>query len=326
MKKVLFATTALVFSAGFAAADVKISGYGRFGASYDSSADDSDKSASTSWIEQRMRLNIDASTTTDDGVEFGGRVRLQYNDGSAATNTAPALLYVSYAGLRVEVGNVNTALDSDPLVYNSEIGVTERSFGDPRSDFLAYNSSSYATAGQTGIYASYAIDAFTVQASFIDPDQYHDSTSASADGLVSEKSVAFSYAAGPITLSTSATWNGAGVESNNIWYAGAAYQFSDQFTAGLNYIDEGYDGVKSSDTDLGKTITAYGTYTINAISLTGYIANNDADFNKSDTAYGIGGSYNLGGGTKLLASIERGYGTESTDEETIAQLGVKFAF
>ncbi|HEY0213813.1 MAG TPA: porin, partial [Paenirhodobacter sp.] len=248
-------------------------------------------------------------------------------DGADKTDTAPALFYVEYSGLRVEVGNVNTALDSDPLVYNSEIGITERSFGDPRSDFYAFNSHTYGTAGQTGIYASYAIDAFTIQASYIDPDQYHDAGSTQADGLVSEQSVAFSYAAGPITLSTSATWNGSGIESNNIWYAGAAYQFNDQFTAGLNYIDEGYSGADKTG-DLGKTITAYGTYTIDAISLTGYIANNDAEDNQSDTVFGLGGSYNLGGGTKLLASIERGYGENSsnTDEETIAQLGVKFSF
>ncbi|HEY0214012.1 MAG TPA: porin, partial [Paenirhodobacter sp.] len=64
MKKVLFATTALVFSAGIAAADVSISGYGRFGASYDSSKSGNE---SKSWIEQRLRFNVDASTTTDDG-------------------------------------------------------------------------------------------------------------------------------------------------------------------------------------------------------------------------------------------------------------------
>lgn len=325
MKKVLFATTALVFSAGFAAAEVSISGYGRFGASYDSSADDSDSSKSTSWIEQRLRLNIDALTTTDGGVEFGGRVRLQFDDGNDSTGTAPALLYVSYGGLRVEVGNVNTAIDSDPLIYNSEIGITERSFGDPRSDFYTYNTYAYDTSNRSGIYASYSIAGFTAQGSYIDPDQKGDSTSVGADGLISEQSVAFSYETGPLSLSTAATWNGAGVKSNNIWYVGAAYQFIDTFTAGLNYIDEGYGSANKED-DLGKTITLYGTYTIDAVSLTGYVAHNDADQNKSDTAYGLGASYDLGGGTHLLGSIERGYGTTSTDEETIAQLGVKFNF
>jgi hypothetical protein len=215
MKKVLFATTALVFSAGFAAAEVSISGYGRFGASYDSSADDNDSNASTSWIEQRLRLNIDALTTTDGGVEFGARLRLQYDDGNRATDTAPALFYVSYGGLRVEVGNVNTAMDSDPLIYNSEIGVTERSFGDPRSSFLAYDSNGYAAGadGQTGIYAKYSIAGFTAQASYIDPDQYSDDQPiVGGIGLVSEKSVAFSYETGPLTLSASGTWDGAGIK------------------------------------------------------------------------------------------------------------------
>ncbi|RWR06619.1 porin [Paenirhodobacter populi] len=329
MKKVLFATTALVFSAGFAAAEVSISGYGRFGASYDSSKSGDD---SKSWIEQRLRFNIDALTTTDGGVEFGGRLRLQYDNRDTAagrtTNTAPALFYVSYGGLRVEVGNVNTAIDSDPLIYNSEIGITERSFGDPRSNFWTYNSGSYGTDNRSGIYAKYSIAGFTAQASYIDPDQVSDAHPG-AD-LRSEQSVAFSYETGPLTVSTAATWNGAGKKSNTVWYAGAAYQFVEEFTAGLNYIDEGYDGTRNGAdySDLGKTITLYGTYTIDAVSLTGYIANNDADDNKSDTVYGLGAAYDLGGGTKLLGSIERGYGSKSSDtsEETIAQLGVKFNF
>lgn len=328
MKKVLFATTALVFSAGFAAAEVSISGYGRFGASYDSSADDNDSQKSTSWIEQRLRLNIDALTTTDGGVEFGGRIRLQFDDGNDSTGTAPALLYVSYGGLRVEVGNANTAFDSDPLAQNSEIGLTERSFGDPRSAFLSYNTYAYDTDNRTGIYAQYSIAGFTARGSYVDPDQKSDDQPiVDGIGLVSEKSVSFSYETGPLTISAAGNWDSAGIKKNNVWFIGGLYQFTDQFSAGLNYIDEGYEGW-NKEGDLGKTVVVYGTYAIDAVALHAYIANNDADDNKSDTTYGLGADYDLGGGTKLLGSIERGYGSKSSDkdEETIAQFGVKFNF
>lgn len=327
MKKVLFATTALVFSAGIAAAEVTISGYGRFGADYDSTRDDGpgNSNKSTTVIEQRLRFNIDAVTTTDGGVEFGGRLRLQYDDGKSATTTSPALLYVSYGGLRVEVGNVNTPLDTDALSLSSEVGLTATSFGDPRSSYYAFNTNGYGAGknNQTGIFARYSIDAFTIKASYIDPDQTVDST---GTDLVSEKSLSFTYEAGPIVLSAVGVWNGEGIESNNIWFVGAGYAFNDQFTAGLNYTDEGYESANKVG-DLGKTVTLYGTYTIDAVSVTGYIANNDADINKDDTVYGLGGAYDLGGGTSLLASVERGYGSKAYDSgETRGTLGVQFNF
>ncbi len=79
MKKILIATTALVATAGVAAADVTLSGYGRFGMDYNSGAA---VDTSKTRVTMRMRVNIDASTETDSGVTFGGRMRLQYDNGS----------------------------------------------------------------------------------------------------------------------------------------------------------------------------------------------------------------------------------------------------
>ena len=52
MKKVLFATTALVATAGVAAADVTFSGYGRFGVIYADNEGGDDETSITS----RLRL------------------------------------------------------------------------------------------------------------------------------------------------------------------------------------------------------------------------------------------------------------------------------
>src|SRR5690606_1730395 len=110
MKKALFATTALVLSAGIAAADVTISGYGRTGIIYydvDQFNDNGDELSKTR-VSSRLRLNIDASTTTDSGIDFGARMRLQWNQGESDTVGNPAKLYVTTNGLTVEVGNVDT--------------------------------------------------------------------------------------------------------------------------------------------------------------------------------------------------------------------------
>ena len=82
MKKVLFATTALIATASVAAADVRISGYGRFGLDYNENADRVGNvptgalngGAETS-LTSRLRLQFDMSTETDNGVAFGARFR-----------------------------------------------------------------------------------------------------------------------------------------------------------------------------------------------------------------------------------------------------------
>jgi len=76
MKKILLATSALVMVAGAASAEVTLSGSGRFGIVYTDDGTTSDTALS-----YRMRVNVDASTETDSGVKFGGRIRMQYSNG-----------------------------------------------------------------------------------------------------------------------------------------------------------------------------------------------------------------------------------------------------
>ena len=70
MKKVLFATTALVGTAGMAAADVTLSGSGRFGIVYNE-AFSGVAGRSTTKLEKRMTINIDGSGSTDGGCCCG---------------------------------------------------------------------------------------------------------------------------------------------------------------------------------------------------------------------------------------------------------------
>jgi outer membrane protein OmpU len=96
MKKVLFATTALIATAGMAAAEVRLSGYGRFGIDYN---DGNGMGRPTSGVDaagnpipaglprgqdtpetsitSRLRLQVDMTAETDGGVTFGARFRAQ---------------------------------------------------------------------------------------------------------------------------------------------------------------------------------------------------------------------------------------------------------
>ncbi|MFD2172864.1 porin [Rhodobacter lacus] len=317
MKKLLIASTALVLTAGAAAADISISGYGRFGLGYTSADLNPTGGESSTWVEQRMRLNIVASTTSDMGVEFGAKMRMQYDDGDSAVAGNRAQFFVSYEGFYAQVGNVTTAIDEDTsgLFYATEIGLTDTGFGDSRSDFFAYESKA-GNANKIGLYGKYTISGVTVEASYINPDHYDFGLA-----VEDESSLVVSYAAGPLTVGAGAVWNGAGIDGNDIWYLGGKYAINDMFSAGLTYIDEG----EVAGLDLGSTTSIYGTYTVGALGVTAYVAQID-DYDaalvyENDTSYGVGASYDLGGGVKLLGAVHSTY-----DDETYAEAGVKFAF
>jgi len=326
MKKVLFATTALVMTAGFAAADVTISGYGRTGVLY---VEDGVNGEDTNdaIVSSRLRMNIDATTTTDSDVEFGGRIRIQWDQGDDETTVAPGYLYVTSNGLTVEVGNSNTAYDSVALMYNSEIGIYSRSFGNSRGDFFAYNTDGYPTfenvtdgtidrrSDYMGVMVSYTLDNLTVRASQVDPDQV-----SSVDGTEKEYGVSVDYVWNDmLTVAAAFVKDGAGIDGNDQYFLGAEYAFNEKTDIGLLYFDNGE--VAGDDSELGNTVTLYGSYEVAPMTvINAYVANNDADTNETDNSYGIGAEYDLGG-AKLAGSVQRGY-----DELVTADMGVRFDF
>ena len=339
MKKVLLATSVLAGFSGVAVAQdattgVSISGYGRFGIVYRSEAAPGD---SKTTVQNRLRFNIDATTVTDSGVVFGARLRMQNDSGDNGTAGNNALFYTEYQGLRVEVGNVNTPYDTVALLWNSEMGYRDTSYGDPLEYTYYYDSKSGLQTGNVmGIFASYSINGFTGQFSAVNPDQTVDSLSSLANNREIETQLSLSYTYGQFDIAAAAIQNGAGIDGNDPWFIGAAYRINDDATVGLNYMDESVDAAGLADInavygpgyfDPGKTTTLYGNYKMDAITLRGYIAHNDRNTNDSDTAFGIGADYDLGG-ARLSGAIQRGYGdtTAGQDAPTVVDVGVRFDF
>jgi outer membrane protein OmpU len=331
MKKILFATTALVLTTGMAVADdgITIGGYGRFGLSYDSSRDDGDSDFNTSVVHARLRFDIKGIKTTDSGVVFGGQIRMQwdalndrgqFNADDADLNQAvlnQAKLWVSYGGLTVSVGNVGGAFDDAALLYDSEVGFEATSYGDPIGDFFAYNTGA-SDRKKMGINVAYAVDNFAGEISYINPNQEYD------DDSEAELAISGNYSFGAFKVSAAYATNAGGVEDEDNWFVGAAYGLNDTTTIGLNYVDGGDVG----DFDNGSIITLYGKTMVGAFGVVAYVANidnDDFDYDTS-TSFGIGGTYDLGGAT-LYGSIERDYAvTEDDDAPTRASVGVKFNF
>lgn len=308
MKKALIASTALVLTAGVAAADVTISGYGRTGVQYQ---ENRSGGAEETQIISRLRMNIDAKTSTDQGVDFGARFRIQWDQNSDDAGKLNAgKLWVTSSGLTVEVGNVDTAFDSAGLIYATDLGAFDTSKVNKMGDFFAYAAEEYSSSTYVGVRAVYEFGDLTVQASYIDPDQ---------TGLVSdneELGFAADYTWNDrLELSFAAVQDGEGVADNDQYFIGARYAVMENARIGLSYYS-------SEDWSAGDTILLFGDYTLadGLTNIEAQIGNNNQPGNVTDNAFGIGVNYDLGG-ARLGASLQRDY-----NENIYADMGVRFNF
>ena len=317
MKKVLLASTALIGFAGMAAAEVTISGSGRFGIVYTD-----DGTTSDTLLSYRMRVNIDAKKETDSGVTFGGRIRLQYDNGDTvdagegAAEVNAAMLYAESAGFRFEVGNANTAFDSLATLYNAELGFISSTTGSyaPFS-YADYSSGPYA-AGQenrVGVFASYSTGNVVARISYIDGDQTD-----AGDPLTpaeEELGISLDYTAGAYKLGFGYVQNANGFADYDVYALLGEYAMNDATNIGLQFIGE--DGL-----DNDRTLTLYGnTKLASGLGIGAFISGIDSDATyANDYAIGIGANYDIGGAT-IAGTIQQGFA-----DETYADLGINFSF
>ncbi|MWB76574.1 porin [Pseudooceanicola sp. 216_PA32_1] len=293
MKKVLFATTALVATAGVAAADVSFGGYGRFGVLYVENA------AKDTRIESRFRLNIDGSTEADGGVTFGARVRMQADDTATAANAASlngARFYAMTGGLTVGVGNIYGAIDSMPNLYTASIGLSGLGWHNVVSNFDA-DSYSSTGAGRNGVEVIYEGGGFGAH------------VSSSNTGGTERTAIALSY-----------TWND--------WTFAAAYQDSNVADDVVYAVTVGGEigpvtvSVMYAEDDLDQaSATLAGEFEVGgATTVLAFYNNDDENNGLSADSYGLGLKHSLGGGVSI-----RG-GVVSAQDVLTADMGVLFNF
>ena len=99
MKRALLASTALVMSAGIAAAEVSVGGDGRMGVQ---SLDGADVKFSS-----RVRISFTASGETDNGLTFGGSIRA--DNASGGSSGTGGNVHVSGAFGKLAMGDVDSA-------------------------------------------------------------------------------------------------------------------------------------------------------------------------------------------------------------------------
>ncbi len=308
MKKVLLATTALVFTAGFAAADVTVSGSANAGLKFS----DADTQSEDTELFYELDFGIAGSTTTDGGIEVGASLDFDLDTANQSDNIDDPEVFVSVGGVTVTVGAVGSA---DGVV----IGGLE----DPGFDGIGIDdqATTFWDDGTANVQVKAEFDAFTVAAS---GNLAENDTEASDDF-----SVGASYDAGMFSVGAAySEYNtGDGIVED---FTATIVAIGAAVTAGGADIDLFYHQAEIED-NLGvlddADVAGYGasvTYPVGAVSLIAAVGATDIDDDEVD--FGVGFEYDLGGGVALAGGVGQSDEEDLGNSYTVADFGITMSF
>ena len=329
MKKLLLATTMLVTAGHYAAADVSVSGDAYMGVV---------SSDSVTTFKNRMRIKFSGSGTTDSGLSFGGSFRAA--DAVGAKEGTSGSTYISGGFGKISMGDVDsgdnvgqldavgyTGLgDGNSISYSADAGGDNGIPGDFKDAGGARVLYTYSTGPVTlnassaqltdggstsyGVGAIYAAGNLTVGAGYGMVDGgtlgvkfYNSSSSATdkfdaktiADASVTDATVSATYVMGATTVK-------------------GIYQLKSLDASSAAATAQKALEVAASVTSMGLSVT----HKLGAVSLAAYGISSelDGDTLGTETAtvsrYGIGASYDLGGGATIAG------GWASVDQAKVA--------
>ncbi len=290
MKKVLFATTALIATAGVASADIALTGGANMGYK-----DDGTVAGSHAEID----FNIVASGVSDNGISFGASLDID-GDTTRATsgntfgeNASDTEVYISGDFGTITIGDVGHATDLD---------ITEAGFDGIGAEDLAHSDT---TTGLTSdIKYSYSMNGVTLNVTY---DTVSDDTGAT---------IGFSAAGFGVTVGFAEDAN----TSDSISVGKVTYDTGAGLT--LAAMVSNYD---DSDTNTGDTSGAgiAVSYAVNdAFTIVAVASQNDEGSAAADTdAQGLGFTYNMGGGLTLAGGVG-----ENSANQSVFDLGFNMSF
>lgn len=351
MKKVLLATSALVMTAGVAAAEVTLSGDARMGIIYD---------GNDAQFGSRARIRFTATGESDAGLSFGASFRVDHEDAdgaSRASNGTAGVVWIEGTYGKLSMGDPLSASEA-AIGDLYSVGYTEGTFGGDVEE-ISYLSGDGAIneQGPTILY-EYSINGFSLYASgtdasdnnwpgaFGEDDIYVDEDGAEVADGDEDSDMAWSIAGkydGEYTGGTYSIGLGYGkwddtkeiTLGGEITYGGfsgkAIYVDYDERNDFSLYIDQGPDLTLTSDSyEYDRTFGLSAAYEYQAWTFKGFwrrdefelvVEDDDLDDEEMDS-FGLGVDYDLGGGAVLAA------GVIDTDyaNDTVFDAGIRFKF
>jgi outer membrane protein OmpU len=322
MKKVLFATTALIATAGMAAAETSLTfgGSARFGVLYqEDRADAAGNSLDEFGVHNRFTLNIDGTSTTDSGLEFFARVRIRggnsFTESLGGSGVSAPRVGVRSGGFTLAVGNINGAFESTPGLYSHNVGLTGLSWSSLPTNFSSdgafqWDSFSSAGAGSNGVEAIYSAGNVGFHLSHSEAGG-NDRTAAHISYKFNDWTVALGHQESDTDAETSTLLTvGGTIGSVSV---SLAYAANDGDQDAIR-IGAGFE--VGSGTNINVYYTAVDSDAVQTTNVPGL----GATLVGLDDAYGIGFTHSLGGAT-LAGGIEN-----DRYNNTRADFGVRFNF
>jgi len=295
----------LVGTAGFAAAEVTLSGDARMGVTYNE-ANAGDELAFNS----RARVTFTMSGETDGGLSFGASFRADNagEDGGAAGNTdmGSGSIYVSGAFGKLTMGDVVSAGEA-ALGDLSGVGYT--GLGD-FSDIPYINGDDGNDFDGTGALYSYSAGAVGFHVGLTDGAD-NDPTTVDADASYS---VGGSYTTDAYSVALAYLSGTPGNDTAEEIILGGSGTFG-AATVKAYYADFTNFGTEKS---YGLSVD----YAMDATTLTAFVRRDDDGAAGDFDTFGLGASYDLGGGAALKAGVV----DSDRNADTIADLGVTMKF
>jgi outer membrane protein OmpU len=303
MKKILLATTVLAATAGFASAEVAVTGKARMGVTNQITT--TNPLGDDVEFTQRLRIYFTGSGETDGGLSFGGTVR---NDQGGVGNTAnnDSTVFISGAFGKITMGDVSGAPDAI-VGQVSGVGLTS---------LTTLNEISNLGNTKTAALYTYSAGALTFGLGFGQPTGADKAVSAAVAYATDMYSVSLGYedttAQKRVVIAGSTTFSGVTLKAR---------------IANNDELDLSKGNTKN---------TAYALsadYAMNGVNLTAFFSegagyrsstlttSGSTEFDGVE-AYGLGASYDLGGGASVMGGVAK----VNDGSDAIFDLGVSMAF
>lgn len=307
MKKLLLASTALVASAGFAAADVAISGSAEMGIKQEAQT--------VKGTDTRVEYHIDTdvnfkmSGESDNGISFGASVDLdESEDGLSSDANEGFTVFVSSGAAKLTMGDTDGAFDK----ALTEVNVAAGSIADDETAHAGFSGNAGLDGSQDGQVArfDYSFSGVTLS---ISSEVFDADSTAGNKNAVNGLGVAYSADLAGLTLGVGLGFQKQ-VDNASIVGLSVNTTFANGLKAALNVSETDYEtsGLKN------QTHAALGLgYEANGLAIGvnfGEYTNFGGTSGATASGAGLAVSYDLGGGL----SAQLGYGSSSLNSKARA--------
>ncbi len=316
MKKILFATTALVATAGVAAAEVNISGWAEIGVIGGKRYGD------VTQFHTDTDVDFNMSGEADNGLKFGASVDLDEASAFGTQDDFGVSYFIAFGGARLDMGDVDGGFDAAMKEVNIGGSIDD---SETWHDGFSGNSGLDGThEGQIATF-SYNFDSFT---GYLSNEIDDDGVDGPVWGLGARYGVELAganigvgigYQQVDIKTGSNNT-KGFDVGTTSIWGISLDTKLDSGIEARVNYSEQDMPGAAKNQTHLG---LGFG-YSMNALTVGvnyGKVENVGGVSTAEDTGYGLAVNYDLGGGLV----VQFGYGHEENKRGATTTDGDSFS-